>query len=67
MGKGGNGASGLAQYENYISTPAQDGTLGGGGGGGARYYYSASDLTSAALQARGGNGGNGYVKIQWGA
>lgn len=53
LGNGGNGAN--------SNTSATNGELGGGGGGG----YHDSNAYSTNIVA--GRGGNGYVKIQWGA
>lgn len=53
LGNGGNGAN--------SNTSATNGELGGGGGGG----YHAEGVSSTNILA--GKGGNGYVKIQWGA
>ncbi len=64
LGKGGDGSAGL---KNTVYVTSQDGTLGGGGGGGCCVWnIAAEDLEAEALKARGGNGGDGYVKIQWG-
>lgn len=59
LGNGGNGAMAAGDDQSYRSATA--GTRGGGGGGGAHAYTVTGHDNRQA-----GNGGNGYVKIEWG-